>query len=236
MDTEKKKYKVLLVEDDEIIAKTIQFYLKQCEIYTVFHASNAGEALGLMKHSPDIILMDIMLPDVSGIDLCSKLREYTYCPIIFISAIDDDDTIVKALNTGGDDYLVKPFNNKVLNARILSNLRRTSHSNEKEKDTKLEYKDFTIDAISHRIVRNDKSYSLAPIEFLILMTLVKNSNKVISGEEIYQEVWNRESFGDLRTVTVHICNLRRKIGDTEDRPRYIKTIRGSGYLFDPEGK
>lgn len=230
----KKNYHILIVEDDAIIARTIEFYLKECGIYSISKATTAGEALSEIRFKPDLILMDIMLPDVSGIDLCSEIRKFTYCPIIFISAIDDDNTIIKALETGGDDYLVKPFNNRILNARIQSNLRRVERENDKEKNTRTQllcFNDFQIDPISHSVITKAKTNSLAPMEYTMLMTLIRHADEIITSEELYQEVWNRPSFGDLRTIPVHIFNLRKKIGEIEDSPRYIKTIRGIGYLF-----
>lgn len=227
-----KTYNILLVEDDLIIAKTIMYYLKECQIYNVIHAKTAGEAISEIRHNVDLILMDIMLPDISGIDLCQKIREYTYCPIIFISAIDDDNTIIKALDTGGDDYLVKPFNNKVLNARILSNLRRSERLTlNKQNTSKFEFPDFSINPIEHTVKTKDHTTTLAPMEFAILMVLISHEGQTISSEDLYQEVWNRPSYGDLRTIPVHIFNIRKKIGEHEDNPKYIKTVRGIGYIF-----
>lgn len=227
-----KTYNILLVEDDLIIAKTIMYYLKECHTYNIIHVNNAGDAISEMRHNIDLILLDIMLPDVSGIDLCKKLREYTYCPIIFISAIDDDNTIIKALDTGGDDYLVKPFNNKVLNARIQSNLRRTEQQQTSTHITNdLEFPDFSINPEEHTVKTATSTQTLAPMEFAILMSLINHEGQTISSEDLYQEVWNRPSYGDLRTIPVHIFSIRKKIGEKEDNPKYIKTVRGIGYIF-----
>ena len=116
--------KLLLVEDDQTIAKIILYYLEQTGEYTITHAKNGGEAIAAARNQFDVILMDIMLPDVNGVELCRSLRAWQHGPILFITCIEDDDMVVEALEAGGDDYLIKPFDNKVLHARIKANLRR----------------------------------------------------------------------------------------------------------------
>ena len=228
-------YRVLLIEDDATIAKIIQYYLKQCKEYEVSWAKNAGEALALSRDPVDIILLDIMLPDVDGLELCAKLRERIYCPIIFISCIDDEETIIKALDLGGDDYLTKPFNCKVLHARIQSNLRRVRIERSEHPRSQLSFRDFSVDAGGHSIQKNGTSIPLAPIEFGLLMHLIDHPGRIITLDELYEAVWGKPSFGDVRTVIVHIYGLRKKLEPQPNAPRYIKNVRGKGYLFDPDG-
>lgn len=228
-------YRVLLVEDDKTIAKIIQYYLDQCKVYQVVWAQNAGEALACSRSPVDVILLDIMLPDVDGLELCAKLRERVYCPIIFTSCIDDEDTIVRALEIGGDDYLTKPFNCKVLHARIQANLRRVRMEKRARPHTRLEYRDFAVDIAGHAIEKRGACTPLAPIEFGLLMHLVDNPDRIVTLEELYETVWGKPSFGDVRTVIVHIYNLRKKLEPNPNLPRYIKNVRGKGYIFDPRG-
>lgn len=228
-------YRVLLIEDDATIAKIIQYYLRQCKVYEVSWAKSAGEALALSRTPPDIILLDIMLPDVDGLELCAKLRERIYCPIIFISCIDDEDTIIKALELGGDDYLTKPFNCKVLHARIEANLRRVKLERAEHPRPQLQFPDFSVDAAGHALLKNGCSIPLPPIEFGLLMHLIDHPGRIITLDELYEAVWEKPSFGDVRTVIVHVYSLRKKLEPSPSAPRYIKNVRGKGYLFDPEG-
>lgn len=229
-------HRVLLVEDDDTIAKIIQYYLSQSGQYEVIHARNAGEALAQSRNPVDVVLLDIMLPDVDGVSLCAKLRERIYCPIIFISCIDDEATVVNALEMGGDDYLTKPFNCKILQARIEANLRRVKMDTTQKPPSKQKYRGFTIDVDGHTIKKDGQSIALSPIEFDMLMYFVDQPNRVLSLDEIYECVWGKRSYGDLRTVIVHIYNLRKKIEASPTEPRYLKSMRGKGYFFDPEGK
>jgi DNA-binding response OmpR family regulator len=226
---------LLLVEDDPNIAKIIEFYLCQESKYEVTIAASAEEALAKANKPYDIVLLDIMLPDVDGVALCEKLRESQNCPIIFISCIDDEDTIVRALEMGGDDYLTKPFNFKILQARIEANLRRVKMERGELSQPKLEFPDFSIDMDRSAIRRDGKLFPLGPIELGLLMHLVDNPGRIVTTEELYESVWGTHCFGDLRTVFVHIYNLRKKLEKNPGTPIYIKNVRGKGYIFDPDG-
>ena len=226
-------YQVLLVEDDPVITKIIRYYLDQCKDYRLTCAVNAGEALAATRAPLDIILLDIMLPDVDGLELCRKLRERIYCPIIFISCIDDEETIIKALQIGGDDYLTKPFNCKMLHARIQANLRRVSLEHQAPPGNRIEFPAFSIDLASHSLCRDGKSVPLAPIEFSLLMHFASHPGRLITPDELYEAVWDKPSFGDVRTVVVHVHNLRRKLEPDPAVPRYLVSVRKKGYLFTP---
>lgn len=225
-------YKILLVEDDIDICEIIKIYMSRTN-YSITTANSADEALQLVKeNSYDLFLLDIMLPDITGIDLCRKLRKGVFCPIIFISCVDDDEIIVKALEMGGDDYIVKPFNCNVLLARIEANMRRVQvEANNPSPKNKTIFDDFTIDVSDYTVIKNDKKINLTPIEFKIITYMSANPNRVITLEELHQNIWNEPSLDDVRTVKVHVCNLRKKIEDEPSNPKHIKTLRKIGYLF-----
>lgn len=229
--------RILLVEDDPTIAEIIQFYLSKFNDYETTWVNDAEMALTKANElQPDIFLLDIMLPGMDGLELCQKLRKTTYSPIIFISAITDDDTIINALNLGGDDYITKPFNCDVLRAKIESNLRRVKFENEAKTSQLLSFGFFKINPVSHEISRSDgKTFLLSPIEYDILLTLIQADGKTLSEEAIFQAVWHRPSYGDVRTIPVHIHSIRKKIEPDPSDPSYLKTFRGKGYFFSSQG-
>jgi DNA-binding response OmpR family regulator len=225
-------YKILLVEDDIDICEIIKMYMSRAK-NSIYIANSANEALRLVNEdSFDLILLDIMLPDITGIDLCSRLRKDLLCPIIFISCIDDDETIVKALEMGGDDYIVKPFNCNVLLARIEANMRRMRiESKNPSAKNKIVLDGFTIDGSDYTVIKDGNKITLTPIEFKIITYMAASPNRVITLEELYQNIWNEPSFDDVRTVKVHVSNLRKKVEDDPSNPKHIKTIRKIGYIF-----
>jgi DNA-binding response OmpR family regulator len=227
--------RVLLIEDDPLVAKVIFYYLEQAETYQIVWAKTGGEAFANARDDFDVILLDILLPDVDGIDLCSRLREWHDCPIIFISCLDSSDTIVRALEHGGDDFLVKPFDNKVLEARIQANLRRYN-KNVQPTQNILECQGFTLDARRHVVVKPECEIKLSGTEFKILSFLMQNKSKYFTPKELYLKIWGEKSYGDTRTVIVHIHNIREKIENDPDNPRFLKMEWGKGYYFDLSGK
>ena len=227
--------RVLLIEDDVLVAKVIRYYLEQAEIYEVIWAKNGSEAFANARDKFDIILLDILLPDVNGVDLCSRLTEWHDCPIIFISCLDNSNTIVQALERGGDDFIVKPFDNKVLEARIQANLRRASKVPHKALNN-LECTGFKLDASRHIVIKLEEELKLSSTEFKILSFLMQNPGRYYTPKELYFKVWGEKSYGDARTVIVHIHNIRNKIEDDVNNPRFLKIEWGQGYYFDPKGK
>lgn len=227
--------KVLLVEDDRTIARIIEYYLTMESCYEVIWAKTSGEAVAHARDYYDVILLDILLPDINGIELCRKLREWQKCPIIFISCLDNSDSIVNALEAGGDDFITKPFDNKVLAARIEANVRRASMQLPKVGNSIIACEGFALDMDRGVVVRNDKEIKLSPQELRILSLLMQNPNRFFSAEEIYKRVWKKDSYGAVNNVVVHIHNIRKKI----ERPgqiRFIKNVWGKGYTFDPAGR
>lgn len=223
---------VLLIEDDPEIARVIRYYLGESDCYETRWASNAADGLTMLDNSINVVLLDIMLPDADGIALCSSLREKTNCPIIFISCLDDSETIIKALEQGGDDYITKPFNNSILDARIRANIRRVQLDRQGDLALSLSCGTIALDAQNSILTVRGKSYRLPPIEFKLLSHLMLHPGVYFKPEELYHYIWGKASYGDTRTVIVHICNLRRKIEENPAEPRYIKRVWGKGYLFD----
>lgn len=226
---------VLMVEDDVEVARIIKYYLAGGDRYEVVWAKNAAEAIIASRDKFDIILMDVMLPDERGVELCAKLREWHKCPVIFISCVDDSQTIIEALEHGGDDYITKPFDNQVLEARIQANLRRVQMEHAGNPENKLVCDAFELDAVNHTVIRDGVSYPLPPTEFRILSWLMQHPGQCFRSSELYSMIWGRDSYGDNRTVVVHIHNLRKKIEVDANQPRYLKNIWGKGYMFDPYG-
>lgn len=223
--------RVLLVEDDPLIAKVVLYYMKQEETYTVIWAKTGGEALSMARDRFNVVLMDILLPDVNGIDLCERLRNWHDCPVIFISCLDDSETIVKALSSGGDDFVTKPFDNKVLVARIEANLRRYAAGKADPLKNTLICGDLTLDANHHVAIKRGAEIKLSNMEFRVLLLLMGNPGVHFTPKELYRRVWGSASMGDSRTVLVHIHNLRRKLEDDPNEPQYIRMDWGEGYAF-----
>ena len=228
--------KVLLIDDDATNARIIQYYLRESGDFHTVWAQNAKAALRACEENFDIILLDIMLPDVNGVELCGQLRQRIYCPIIFISCIDDEEMVIKSLETGGDDYLVKPFSCKILVARINANLRIVEIENRQKSRSILHSSRFIVDVHEHTLRVRSQLYHLSSIEFGILMYIMNNPYRTISLDEIYEAVWNCPSYGDVRTVISHVYNLRKKLEENPQRPKFIRSVRGYGYYFCPDGE
>lgn len=224
--------KILIVEDDPEIIELIGFYLRHNPDYRLKSASNAVQALDILENDTfDLILLDIMLPGIDGVDLCAQLRRNTFCPIIFISSLDDETTIVKALNMGGDDYIVKPFTSSILIARMEANLRRASRMAVREAAV-ISIGDLSLDCGSHTVTKGRRKIYLTPTEFEILYYMMLHRGEILEMEAIYYFVWHKPSCGDVRTISVHVSNLRKKIEDNPNNPIHIKTVRRLGYRFD----
>lgn len=225
--------RILMIEDDLELCEILQFYLLKEADYDVTVVHNAESALKLVQvRAFDLFLIDIMLPGIDGLEFCTRLRKHSYAPVIFISCLNDDETIIRALQMGGDDYLVKPFKAPVLMARIEANLRRCGR--EHPDRTQIQIRDLMLDAGAHLIYKNGQELSLSPTEYEILFYLIKNRGKFISFDEIYDAIWQCPSFGDMRTLFVHISHLRQKTEDDTAHPYYIRTHLRDGYIFAAE--
>ncbi len=225
-------YRVLLVEDNQVLAEIIEFYIGSDDRFSLRWAAGAEQAMAMVAQGVDLILLDILLPGMDGLTLCQKLRETLYCPIIFISSLDDDDTIIRALELGGDDYLVKPFKCPVLVAKMLAVLRRVS-ANTGDEDF-LQVGPLRLNSEDHTATVEGRRVYLSPTEYAMLGYFMRNPGKLLELEELYTAVWQRPSYGDLRTVPVHVGNLRKKLETQPSEPKYIKTIKRIGYMFCTE--
>ena len=228
--------KILIVDDEREIADLVELYLRN-ENYTVYKFYTADDALECIEETElDLAMLDIMLPGTNGLTICQKIREkYTY-PVIMLTAKDTETDKITGLTLGADDYITKPFQPLEMIARVKAQLRRyKKYSGEAVKDERglLTHAGLVIDVNSHEVLLNEKSLSLTPTEFSILRILCENKGNVVSAEKLFYEIWGDEYFSkNNSTITVHIRNLREKLGDTMDNQKYIKTVWGVGYKIE----
>ena len=224
--------KVLVVDDEKLIVKGIKFSLEQDEM-EVDCAYDGEEALGLAKENQyDIILLDVMLPKLTGYEVCQAIREFSTVPIIMLTAKGDDMDKILGLEYGADDYVTKPFNILEVKARIKAILRRSViHAAPAETPKVIERRGLKIDCDSRRVHINGKEVNLTAKEFDLLELLVFHPNKVYSREDLLNTVWGYDYPGDARTVDVHIRRLREKIEVNPGVPDYVHTKWGVGYYF-----
>ena len=234
------KERILIVDDEKEIRDLIDIYLKG-EGYETLKAENGEEALGILDNNEiDLIILDIMMPKLNGIEACLKIREQREMPIIMLSAKSEDIDKILGLNTGADDYLTKPFNPLELVARVKSQLRRYKKFNNiltkteigDSKDNILEIDEIILNMETHEVFKDGIEIKLTPTEFDILKLLGANRGKVFSIENIYSSVWKQEFMQSDNTVMVHIRKVREKIEDDPRNPKYIKTVWGVGYKID----
>ena len=224
--------KVLVVDDEKLIVKGIKFSLEQDDM-VVTPAYDGTEAVELAKNNDfDMILLDVMLPGLSGFEVCQAIRDFSDVPIIMLTAKGDDMDKILGLEYGADDYITKPFNILEVKARIKAIMRRTSKSAATEAKSKtIEVGDLMLDCEGRRVSIAGKEINLTAKEFDVLELLVFNPNKVYSRENLLDIVWGYEYPGDVRTVDVHIRRLREKIEVNPSEPKYVHTKWGVGYYF-----
>ena len=224
--------KILVVDDEKSIVKGIKFSLEQDDM-KVEVAYDGETALELAKANHyDMILLDIMLPGFSGLEVCQMIREFSDVPIIMLTAKGDDMDKILGLEYGADDYITKPFNIWEVKARIKAIFRRNNRNvPEQENQKVIETKGLKIDVDSRRVYIDDKEVNLTAKEFELVYLLVSNPNKVYSREQLLKTIWGPSYPGDARTVDVHVRRLREKIEATPADPKYIHTKWGVGYYF-----
>lgn len=229
-------YNILVVDDDKEIVESIEIYLKN-EGFNIFKAYNGIEALEiLVENEIHLILMDIMMPKLDGIKATIKIREEKNIPIILVSAKSEDTDKIIGLNIGADDYITKPFNLLELIARVKSNLRRyvtlgNYDNNNFNKDI-LKSGGLELNISTKEVKVDGEVVKITPIEFKILKLLLSNKGRVFSIDEIYEKVWNEESFNVENTVAVHIRRIREKIEINPKESRYLKVVWGVGYKIE----
>ena len=219
--------KVLIVDDDKDISELISLVLKKEEIDSKI-INNPLEVIDIVeKESFDLILLDIMMPEISGTELCSKIRDKVDCPIIFLSAKNELIDKMLGYEIGGDDYITKPFNNSELVLKIKAHLRLNKRVNNKTKSNIIKIGEISINKDTFEVYKNDLRIDISTREFELLKYLMENAGMVISKEQIFESVWG-SSYGDIGTVAVNIKSLRDKL---QDKNKYIITIWGYGYKF-----
>ncbi|MGI6118479.1 MAG: response regulator transcription factor [Bilifractor sp.] len=224
--------KILVVDDEKAIVKGICFSLEQDGMETDV-AYDGEEALHLARENTyDIILLDVMLPKLSGFEVCQQIREFSNVPIIMLTAKGEDMDKILGLEYGADDYITKPFNILEVKARMKAIIRRTKRAREQEEQSRIvEIGDLKMDVDARRVFIKGREVNLTAKEFDVLKLLVFNPNKVYSRENLLNIVWGYEYPGDVRTVDVHIRRLREKIEDNPSEPKYVHTKWGVGYYF-----
>lgn len=230
--------KILVCDDDKDIVEAIDIYLTQ-EGYEVLKAYDGDEAIKVLKRNEvDLLIMDVMMPRLDGIRATLKIRENMSLPIIILSAKSEDADKILGLNIGADDYMTKPFNPLELVARVKSQLRRyTQLGSTARSDNQSEFRTGGLvirDDLKEVTVDGEK-VKLTPIEYNILLLLVKNQGKVFSVNQIYENIWNEEAIGADNTVAVHIRHIREKIEINPKEPRYLKVVWGVGYKVEKIG-
>ena len=229
-------YTILICDDDQDIVSALDIYLTS-EGYQTIKAYHGKEAIEkLQEHKPDLILMDIMMPELDGIRATAKLREETNIPIILLTAKSEDTDKILGLNIGADDYITKPFNPLEVVARVKSQLRRYTALGGMDKEPGLlTVGPISVDDSAKQVTVDGDPVALTPIEYNILKLLMTHPGQVFSSAQIYEQVWNDPAYGSENTVAVHIRHLREKIEINPADPRYLKVVWGLGYKMEKGG-
>ncbi|MBR6627206.1 MAG: response regulator transcription factor [Lachnospiraceae bacterium] len=227
---------ILVCDDDKEIVDAIEIYLCQDgnKIFKAYDGEQAIEILG--QENIHLLIMDIMMPKLDGIRATMKIREYSSIPIIILSAKSEDSDKILGLNIGADDYITKPFNPLELVARVKSNLRRYTSLGSLGNESQAVYQvgGLMIDDETKQVTVDGEVVKMTPIEYNILLLLVKNQGKVFSINQIYENIWNEDAIGADNTVAVHIRHIREKIEINPKEPRYLKVVWGVGYKIDKQ--
>lgn len=223
------KENILIVDDEERMRKLIGAYLKK-ENYNIFEAENGIQALEIFKREQMIhlVILDIMMPGIDGYDVCKELRKTSDVPIVMLTAKGEDDDKLIGFELGADHYITKPFNARLLVAKVKALINRTYYSNQNEKKD-LYFDGVYVNELSHDVTVDGKSIYLSPKEYELFLFLVINKNIALSRDQILDKIWGIDYFGDYRTVDSHVRKLRDKLGE---KAYMISTIRGVGYKFE----
>ena len=221
--------RVLVVDDDPALAEMLTIVLRGEGFDTAVVADGSKAMPALRELKPDLVLLDLMLPGCSGIDVCKAIRAESGVPIVMLTAKSDTIDVVLGLESGADDYVVKPFKPKELVARIRTRLRRT----EAEPAEQLTIGDVQIDVPGHQVSRSGRLISLTPLEFELLVALARKPRQVFTREVLLEQVWNYRHAADTRLVNVHVQRLRAKVERDPERPQVVVTVRGVGYKAGP---
>ena len=224
--------RILVVEDEESLADSVRYNLER-EGYSVSVAADGRRALERFRTDPpSLVILDLMLPEVSGLDVCRTIRSHSDVPIIMVTAKDSEADKVAGLELGADDYVTKPFSMRELVSRVRANLRRTRpHAVPSPADEVLEGGPVRMDVARHEVAVREDAVSLPPKEFELLEAFLRRKGRLLTRDFLIEEVWGPDYFGDTRTLDVHVKRLRRKLEDDPHRPDHLLTVRGLGYKF-----
>jgi two-component system, OmpR family, response regulator RegX3 len=225
------KRTILLVEDEESITTPLVEALRR-EGFDAAVSATASESLEAFERArPDLVLLDVMLPDGSGFEVCRELRARSRVPIIMLTARGEEADRVAGLELGADDYVVKPFSARELVARVRAVLRRAAEAGERKAEGAIEVGDLRLDPARRSVTFRGDELELSRKEFDLLRLLIENAGSVVTRERLIDEVWDTNWFGSTKTLDVHVSGLRKKLGDDPNEPRYIHTVRGVGFRF-----
>ncbi|MGN7388979.1 response regulator transcription factor [Bacillus safensis] len=228
----KHQSKVLMIDDEKEILELINTVLTREGIDRVITASTAREGLTKFhQEQPDLVILDIMLPDGEGYDICRQIRETSHVPIIFLSAKGEETDKIVGLAIGGDDYITKPFSPKEVAYRVKAQLRRLSYLQSSQADPVVKKGPFELNEQQAELTKNGAVIELTPKELLLMTYFLQHPNRIISKETLYQTVWGEDFFGSDNTVMVHIRRLREKIENSPSTPEFLVTVKGLGYKF-----
>ena len=228
--------KILVVDDEEHILELLRYNLER-EGYTVCLAKDGSQALTMAeKERPDLVILDLMLPGVDGLEVCRMLRQTSNVPIMMVTAKREEMDLILGLELGADDYVTKPFRLRELLARVRAVLRRSRGFEDLRPEEIKQYGDITIFPQRHEVLVGDTKVDLTAREFEILLFLARYPGRVFAREELLERLWDYEFTSDSRTIDVHVHHLREKIEVDAANPRYIKTVRGVGYKFEDPGQ
>ena len=226
---------ILVIDDEREIADLIELYLKN-EGFNVFTFYNAEEALTCIQTIKlDLAILDVMMPDIDGFEICRRIREHYHFPVIMLTAKDEEIDKITGLTLGADDYITKPFRPLELIARVKAQIRRFTRYNQQEtsqNDMIIDFSGLILDQNTRKCMLHEKQLSLTPTEFSILWFLCINRGRVVSSEELFQKIWGEKYYNSNNTVMVHIRHLREKMKDPAENPKFIKTVWGVGYTIE----
>ncbi len=228
-----KEKKILLVDDEKDILTILETVLVKEGFQHIYKASTGKDAIEQAKLlNPSLIVLDIMLPDIEGYEVCQKIREFTYAPILFLSAKSDDVDKLLGLGVGGDDYITKPFSPKEVAYRIKAQFRRMGYLNQVD-NSKMTFGEITIDQVKGEVKKAEEIISLTALEYQLLLFFTRHPNQILSKTTITENVWGSDFDGNDNTLMVHIHHLRQKLEKDPSNPKHILTQRGLGYKFNP---
>ena len=233
-----KEYNLMIVDDEPDILELLERALTIEGFNNIIKIKNGINAVSTCKKvKPDIIILDVMLPDLDGYEVCKQIRQFSHCPILFLSSKNDELDKILGLAVGGDDYVTKPFSPKEVAYRVKAQLRRAEYKQAPSQAQIIKIGALTIDPDSCEVMKNKKEIELTAREFELLLHMAQNIGRVISRERLYEAVWGEDSYGCDNTIMVHIRHLREKVEDNPALPKYIITMKGLGYkLVNPDEK